>query len=392
MKRLAQITLTIGATLLALLLVWVFQPTLALFGGSLAISAALRPLVQHLETRGIQRSWAILLWYMLVLMALVIGVLIYGVGVADELRMAAEQLPQAYTSMADAWSHGTALQQNIARGLPDFGTLMQNIANGDGLVMIGGTVVGVAGSAVNILIFGFAALSLAYYWLIEAAHFERLWLSLLPVGVRVRARDIWRNAEAAVGAYIRATVLAVAVSALLLLALYRVSGIPLAFVLALLGGFSQIVPRLGPAFVLLPAILAALLISPGHALVVLLVGGAIQAATHIFAVRSMQQEALKVNPLLQVLLLLALAYLGGLWAMIFAPPLAALIQVLYASLVASSTATQHESELALLAERLARLQSSPDAERVEISSTLRRSDDLLSRARLLLDGELRVEN
>jgi hypothetical protein len=60
---------------------------------------------------------------------------------------------------------------------------------------------------------------------------------------------------------------------------------------------------------------------------------------------------------------------------------------LYASLLASSTATQRESELALLAERLALLQASPDAERVEISSTLRRSDDLLSRARVLLEGE-----
>src|SRR5262245_21830223 len=69
MKRLVQITLTISATLLALLLVWVFQPTLALFGGSLAISAALRPLVQHLETRGIKRGWVILIWYMLVLVA-----------------------------------------------------------------------------------------------------------------------------------------------------------------------------------------------------------------------------------------------------------------------------------------------------------------------------------
>jgi predicted PurR-regulated permease PerM len=241
---------------------------------------------------------------------------------------------------------------------------------------------------VNVLIFGFAALSLAYYWLIEAAHFERLWLSLLPVGARVRAREIWRNAEEAVGAYIRATVLAVAISALLLLALYRGAGIPLAYVLALLGGFSQIVPRLGPAFALLPAVLAALMLSPVHALVVLIVGGAIQVVTHKFAVRLMQQEALKVNPLLQVLLLLALAYLGGLWAMIFAPPLAALIQVLYASLLTSNTVTQQrESELELLAERLARLQASPDAERVEISSTLRRSDDLLSKARALLDGK-----
>jgi predicted PurR-regulated permease PerM len=387
MKRLVQITLTIGATLLALLLVWVFQPTLALFGGSLAISAALRPLVQHLETRGIKRGWAILLWYMLALVALVVGMLIYGVGVTDELRTAAEQLPQAYTSMVDAWAHGSALQQNIARGLPDFDTLVQNIANGGGLAVIGGTVIGVAGDAVNMLIFSFAALSLAYYWLIEAAHFERLWLSLLPVGARVRAREIWRNAEAAMGAYIRATVIAVAISALLLLALYRVAGISLAYVLALIGGFSQIVPRLGPAFVLLPAVLAALMLSPAHALVVLIAGGAIQLATHKFAVRSMQQEALKVNPLLQVLLLLALAYLGGLWAMIFAPPLAALIQVLYASLLTNSTVTQQrESELELLAERLARLQASPDAERVEISSTLRRSNDLLSEARVLLDG------
>ncbi len=388
MKRLVQITLTIGATLLALLLVWVFHPTLALFGGSLAISAALRPLVQHLETRGIKRGWAILLWYMLVLVALVVGVLIYGVGVTDEVRTTTEQLPQAYTSLVNSWAHGSALQQNIARGLPDFGALVQNIANGGGLVVIGGTLLGVAGGAVNMLIFSFAALSLAYYWLIEAAHFERLWLSLLPVAARVRAREIWRNAEAAVGAYIRATVLAVAVSALLLLALYRGAGIPLAYVLALLGGFSQLVPRLGPAFVLLPAVLAALILSPAHAVLVLVVGGAIQLATHKFAVRSMQQDALKVNPLLQVLLLLALAYLGGLWAMIFAPPLAALIQVLYASLLTSSTATQQrESELELLAERLVRLQASPDAERVEISSTLRRSDDLLSRARVLLDGK-----
>ena len=119
------------------------------------------------------------------------------------------------------------MQQNIARGLPNFDTLVQNIAAGGGLALISGTVLGVAGGVVNILIFSFAALSLAYYWLIEATHFERLWLSLLPVGTRVRARDIWRNAEAAMGAYIRATVLALAVSALLLLTLYRVAGIPL---------------------------------------------------------------------------------------------------------------------------------------------------------------------
>jgi predicted PurR-regulated permease PerM len=120
---------------------------------------------------------------------------------------------------------------------------------------------------------------------------------------------------------------------------------------------------------------------------VLLIGGAIQVLTHRFAVRTIQQEALKVNPLLQVLLLLALAYVGGLWSMIFAPPLAALIQVLYASILAANSVTQpQESALDLLAERLERLQASPDAERVELGSTLRRSDELLKQAHAFLDG------
>lgn len=50
-SKIVTVALTIGATLLAIGLLWVFQPTLALFGGSLALSAALRPLVQRLEAR-----------------------------------------------------------------------------------------------------------------------------------------------------------------------------------------------------------------------------------------------------------------------------------------------------------------------------------------------------
>ena len=202
------------------------------------------------------------------------------------------------------------------------------------------------------------------------------------------SRDIWRNAEMAVGAYIRTTVIAVAVSALLLLALYRLTGLPFATMLALIGGVSHIVPRIGPAIALIPAVAIALTtLSPLQALLVLAIGSAIHVVVHKVSVRNIQQEALKVNPLLQVLLLLALAYVGGIWAMVFAPPLAALIQVLHSSMLATHTTSQpQDSALDLIGERLARLQASPDAERVELASALRRSEQLLKQARTLLDG------
>ncbi|HEU4323516.1 MAG TPA: AI-2E family transporter, partial [Roseiflexaceae bacterium] len=388
MKRVALIALTIGVTLLAFMLVWVFQPTLAMFGGSLALSAALRPLVQRLEAQGFKRGMAILIWYLLILAGLTVGVLIYGVGVTSEISTGASRLPEAYAALVDQWRHGTTLQQSIARGLPEFDQLMRGGASGEGLAVIGGTLAGAAGGVVNLLIFAFAALSLGYYWLIEVAHFERLWLSQLSIATRLRARDIWRNAEAAVGTYIRTTVVAVAVSALLLLALYRLIGLPFATLLALIGGISHIVPRLGPGIALLPAVVIAFMtLSPLQAVLVLVIGSAIHIVIHKVSVRTMQQEALKVNPLLQVLLLLALAYVGSIWAMIFAPALAALIQVLHTSMLSSYASSQpQESALELIGERLERLQSSEGAERLEVASALRRSGDLLTQARVLLDG------
>lgn len=389
MKRVAQITLTIGATLLAIGLLWVFQPTLALFGGSLAISAALRPLVQRLENRGIGRSLAILIWYLLILAGLAVGILIYAVGIVDEVSTSAEQLPRAYNATVEAWKQGSDIQRNIATHVPSFDRVLASFAHGDGLVTVSGTIISISSGMASFLVFGFAVLSLAYYWLIEVAHFERLWLSLLPVGARVRARIIWRNSEAAVGAYIRTTLVAVTVSALLLLALYRVVGLPFSTLLALAGGFSQIVPRLGPTLALLPAALLAIsMLPPLQALVVVVIGIGIQWFTHRFAVRAMQTEALKVNPLLQVLLLLALAELGGVWGMIYAPPLAALIQVLYAGIVTTSTNTLAEEDLLdILSARLERLKAAPDAARIEVVSTLRRSDDLLKQARALLEND-----
>lgn len=388
MKRLAQITLTIGATLLAIGLVWIFQPTLALFGGSLAISAALRPLVQRLELRGIRRGRAILIWYGLILAGLIVGILIYSVGITDEVSAGAEQLPRAYATVVETWQHGTSMQQTVARNLPDFDTLMRGLMSGSGLVAVGGTLLGLSSNLLNFLLFGFAALSLAYYWLIEVAHFERLWLSFLPISARVAARNVWRNAETAVGAYIRSTVIAMAVAALMLLALYRVLHLPFATMLALLGGFSQLIPRLGPVVSVLVAFVVALVALPfWQALLLFGIGLGLQYATHVFSERSMQADALKVNALLQVLLLLALAELGGLWGMIYAPPLSALIQVLYAGILANTTAPQPQASLLdTLSDRLERIKTLPEAERLDVVSSLRRSNDLLNEVRSTLDG------
>jgi predicted PurR-regulated permease PerM len=382
-----QIALTIAATMLGILLLWVFRPTLALFGGSLAISAALRPLVQSLEARGIGRGLAILIWYLLLLVGLAIGGAIYGLGLVDEVSAAAERLPRFYEETVAAWQQGSQFQQMITRGLPDFLTLLRGLGDAGGLALAGGAVLNIFGSLVGNLIFLIAALSLAYYWLIEATHFERLWLSLLPVGVRVRARDVWRRTEGAVGAYIRSTVVAVTVSGLLLLVVYTFVGLPFRSLLALLGALSHIVPSLGPALGLLPAVLVAMTFSPVKGALVLAGGAFVQILAREIARRMLVAQAVKVNPLLQVLLILALVDVAGFFSIIFGPPLAAMIQVLYANLITTSSASQaRENALDPLVERLERLRRATDPESLELASILRRSDDIIRQAHDILDS------
>ena len=382
MKRIALISLTIIGTLLAFGLLWAFRAALALFGGSLTLAVTLRPLVQRMERRGISRSATIIICYLVILLSMALGFVIYGVGMGEEISTSITQLPRTYDTLIQSWQHGTPLQQAITRGLPDMATMIQQSDISSALSLISGVVSGAIGDVVLLI----AMLSLAYYWLTDAAHFERLLLSLLPVTARVTAREIWRTTEMAVGTYIRATVRTVVLAAVLLLALYSSAGLPFAVTLAVLGALSHLIPRLGPALALIPAVLAATTISPAAAGLILLLSALIQIMTHHVAEQSMRDEAFKVNPLLQVLLLLALIEFGGLIAMIFAPPLAALIQVLYSNLVAGQAERPgNSSAISRLCSRLERLQTQADPQSLELISTLRRSDELLKQARTLLD-------
>ncbi len=383
MKRLVLITLTIGGTLLGIALLWIFAPALALFVGSLALSAALRPLVQRLETRRIGRGTAILLCYGVLLGALGLFLFFGGLNIVTDATGVAERLPRAYGELRARLAAGNTLERDIALGLPEELSGLLNGAPGSGLLS-SDTVLVLAGDLMTDIAFLLALLSLAFYWLSEVTRFERLWLSLLPVDLRVRARDIWRNTEAAVGAYIRTTVMATVLAGLWLYLLFAAFRLPFATSVALAGGLSHLVPRIGPALALLPAVAIALSVSPQAAVVVLLGGAIIQIVIHHLSEHLMRSQAIKVNPLLQVLLLLALIELGGVWAMVFAPPLAALVQVLYANLIGGSAATQPGSAFEILCERLEQIRSVVSPESKELGNALQRSDDLIDQARKLL--------
>src|SRR5262249_24629170 len=120
----------------------------------------------------------------------------------DDLRRAADQFVLSYDQVYTNWPQGTLFQEAIAAWLPPpqeltgFGNSAHGAAMAQGL--LGATL-----SLGDIISRATIVVVMSLYWGMDQAHFERLWLSLLPAGRRARALEIWRAMETGLGAYLR---------------------------------------------------------------------------------------------------------------------------------------------------------------------------------------------
>src|SRR5687767_11700825 len=110
MKRLAGYAALVFATLLGGVLLWEFRGILLLFAFSLAIAAALRPLVDRQVARGWHRGVSILLVYGLSLGLIFAVVWSLGPTLLSELRLLADSFVIQYDRIYAAWPNGTAFQ------------------------------------------------------------------------------------------------------------------------------------------------------------------------------------------------------------------------------------------------------------------------------------------
>jgi predicted PurR-regulated permease PerM len=182
-------------------------------------------------------------------------------------------------------------------------------------------------------------LVLSIYWSIDRVRFERLWLSVLPAGKRSQAREIWREIETSVGAYIRSEFIQVLLAGILLGLGYWLMGLRYPVLLALSGALLWLIPWMG-------AVLAV-----GLPLVVGLSGGlglAALAVLYTLVVLLLLEVVVeprlfnrrRYSSLLIVLFVVAMADVYGLIGLIIAPPLAAATQTLFYNLMRAASPAQ----------------------------------------------------
>jgi putative permease len=362
-KQIVWLGTAVMTTLLALLLLWQFRLVVVYVLLSLILAAALRPLFKRPAGQPLAARLALLIFYLVALGGF--GFLLFAAGgaavrdIQELARLAAP--PEAIQDLArplaqdvwrlPTWLQGGLLQEALDTRLPPPSQLFAVLAGDQGELVLA-TALGFTQGLFSFISGVLIILFLSVYWSLDQSHFERLWLSLLPPKQRNRIRTIWQTVEDDLGLYVRSQVAQTVLAALLLGLGYWLLGSPYPALLAIIGALALLIPLVGPLLAIVPPLLLGLLsgisLSLVTAVYTLIVVVMVQ-----WWIKSRLARRGEVNPMLTIVILIALADAYGLLGVIIAPPLSAACQVLWHHLVSHRTVAEPAAQVSDLKERQA---------------------------------------
>ncbi len=392
-KQIIRFGAAVMTTLLALVVLWQFHIVFVYVLISLTLAAALRPLVNRLVGRGFVVRVA---WILLYLVALgSFGFLLFQTGetAINEIQHLAQSVSVQDTWRLPIWLEGSSFQKALVARLPPPSKLFEAVTGDQGqlvLPVLLGFTQGIGGVVSGILVI----LVLSIYWSINQIHFERLWLSLLPSGQRKQVRGIWRTVELDLGAYIRGEVIQSLLAGLLLGLGYWLLGSPYPALLALAGALACLIPVVGVALAVIPVLLVGLLTSVQLSLFTALYALVVLIALGVWVKPRLFNRRWD-NPILTVVLLIALADAFGLVGIIVAPPLSVVCQILWSRLVSRRTVSGAAALVSDLKERQARvwdtIRAMDEPHLPLVTSSMERLTRLIEKAEPILQAALPVE-
>ncbi|WP_162909495.1 AI-2E family transporter [Aggregatilinea lenta] len=308
--------------------------------------------LHHYESR---RTLAVLMTWLVLfgLMGIVVGLIVPAT--LSQLRQFAEDVPdlmestqgdiEEFLSQPITIGDFTIVPWEEIQGLMPFGEETTDGTNGDStfsdtlqsaLFSISDSALTVVGGAVSVVVSTFLALVMMFYIMRDGPTFIDYFVRATPESYRGDILRLFHELGLIWNAYLRGQImLGVAVGS----ATYVVTlilGLPQSLLLAILAGFLEFIPNLGPTLSAIPAVLFALTspsstvgLDAGLAFALVTAGAymAIQQLEAIFLVPRILGNSLDLHPLVVLVAILIGSSLAGLLGVILAAPTVATLRL-----------------------------------------------------------------
>lgn len=314
---------TIGI-LLAMFLFYTLRSLVLLFFLAFVLSIAITPTVTRLEKYlKLPRSLAIPISYLLLVLVISTLFLLVVPPLANQLYLLVKlvDLPIVKSYLVETNSY----LQTLNLSFSEFSTLLERL--GSSVVTITGLVSSTFSSALSVVML----IVLSYYFVAEQPILHKIvmWFTTKDEHVD-QARHFLTAVETQIGSWVRGQLILMSVIGVATYLVLSILSVPYALPLALLAGFLEIVPNIGPVVSAVPIIFTGYLAGGWVLAVILLVFCIVlQQVENTALVPRVMKNMVNVNPLVTIAALLVGLNLAGAAGAVLAIPSYLVLRVTY---------------------------------------------------------------
>ncbi|EAK9421384.1 AI-2E family transporter [Listeria monocytogenes] len=291
------------------------------------------PIIDWLEKHKWKRGWAIALLY-LVIIGLIILLFSFVIpAVKDQIVSLFKSFPGYWdqvTQKFDEFSRSSLFDQIKDKLNTNMSDIMKTLSTkGTSVINSAISSIGsIVGTVTEVVLAIVTTPLVLFYLLKDGKKLPDFLLKMLPVNGRAHTRQVLGEANHQISSYIRGQIIVSLCIGILLFIGYLIIGLPYALTLAIIAACTSIVPYLGPAIAITPAIIIAIVTSPWLLIKLIIVWCVVQLLEGKFISPQVMGKTLKVHPITILFVILVAGNLFGVLGVIFAVPGYAVLKVI----------------------------------------------------------------
>lgn len=311
-------------------LLFITRGALAIIFVSFIFASALTPWVDRMQRRGVHRGVSVLLIYILLFAVATAIVMLLIPPITEQFAEIGAALPsfvdRAVTRLntLEVLSARYGLADNIKSSLA---SLTSNIGN------VTGSALHWVGNAVSGIFSAIIVFSLIFYFIVGMPEVKKFVRSLLPDHLQPYSTQMINRIQSKLGRWLGGQLLLGLIIGTLTYIGLKLMGVEYALVLAIIAGFMELIPYIGPILSAVPAVFIALVQSPILALYVVFLFTGIQLAENQIIVPRVMSKTVGLNPIVVIGALLIGGEMAGVLGMILAVPMATILTIIVSDLI-----------------------------------------------------------
>lgn len=290
------------------------------------------PMINFLEKHQVKRNYAVILLYLVIISLIVIGIGSLLPSLADQLSEFMDDFPAFFADANDAlrkWSNNlpfsASLEGFIDQGQAFIKKVPENAQSylTEGFTGLSKVISGLTNIVVTIVI---APIMLFFLLKDEDKIIEGI-LSITPPIWRDDLKRVGRQINNQVGAYVKGQLIIASAIALMAFIGFSLIGLEYSLILAIIAGFTSIIPYIGPIIAFALALVIALTTSWWMVVKLLIVWAIVQFMEGNVIQPTVMGKQLNIHPVTIMVVLLVAGDLLGFVGLILGVPLYAIIRV-----------------------------------------------------------------